>query len=40
MVKLLKRLGFVYKKPKVVPGKADGKRQAEFLKNITNFQLK
>ena len=34
MVKLLKRLGFVYKKPKVVPGKADGKRQAEFLKNI------
>ena len=33
MAKLLKRLGFVYKKPKVVPGKANGKRQEEFLKN-------
>ena len=33
MAKLLKRLGFVYKKPKVVPGKANGKRQEELLKN-------
>lgn len=28
---LLKRLGFVYKKPKVVPGKADREKQEEFL---------
>jgi len=34
MVKLLKRIGFVYKKPKIVPGKADGKIQEEFLKNV------
>lgn len=34
MVKLLKRLGFVYKKPKIVPGKADGKIQDEFLKTV------
>jgi transposase len=40
MVKLLKRLGFVYKKPKVVPGKADGKTQEEFLKNILEPCLK
>lgn len=33
MVKLLKRTGFVYKKPKIVPGKADGKKQEEYLKN-------
>lgn len=32
MAKLLKRLGFVYKKPKVVPGKANGKAQEEFFK--------
>lgn len=30
--KLLHRLGFVYKKPKVVPGKADRLKQEEFLK--------
>lgn len=29
--KLLHRLGFVYKKPKLVPGKADAKKQEEFL---------
>lgn len=40
MVKLLKRLGFVYKKPKVVPGKADGKAQEEFLKNALEPRLK
>src|SRR3989339_57027 len=40
MAKLLKRLGFVYKKPKVVPGKADGKVQEEFLKNILEPCLK
>jgi transposase len=40
MAKLLKRLGFVYKKPKVVPGKADGKAQEEFLKNVLEPCLK
>lgn len=29
--KLLHRLGFTYKKPKIVPGKADVKRQQRFL---------
>lgn len=29
--KLLHRLGFVYKKPKVIPGKVDGKKQEEFV---------
>jgi transposase len=33
MGKLLKRPGFVYKKPKVIHGKTDGKVQEEFLKN-------
>lgn len=36
--KLLHRLGFVYKKPKIVPGKADRLRQEQFLK--TYQQLK
>jgi len=40
MAKLLKRIGFVYKKPKVVPGKADGKAQEEFLKNVLEPCLK
>ena len=31
VTKLLHRLGFSYKKPKSVPGKADAKRQARFL---------
>ena len=31
MVHLLERLGFVYKKTKLVPGKADAKKQEEFL---------
>lgn len=29
--KLLHRLGFSYKKPKIIPGKADAQKQAEFL---------
>jgi len=39
--KLLHRLGFVYKKPKIVPGKADTKKQEEFLKKYreTKAQL-
>lgn len=36
--KLLHRLGFVYKKPKVVPGKANRSRQEQFLQ--TYKQLK
>lgn len=32
MTKLLHRLGFTYKKPKVIPGKADLLKQEEFLK--------
>ena len=31
---LLHRLGFVYKKPKVVPGKADGEQQGAFLQQL------
>lgn len=31
VTKLLHRLGFSYKKPKIVPGKADAKRQERFL---------
>ena len=31
---LLHRLGFTYKKPKHVPGKADAAKQAEFLENL------
>ena len=32
VTKLLHRLGFVYKKPKIIPGKADLVKQAAFLK--------
>ena len=31
MVQLLERLGFFYKKTKLVPGKADPEKQLEFL---------
>lgn len=31
VTKLLHRIGFVYKKPKIVPGKADTKKQERFL---------
>ena len=33
MTAVLHRLGYVYKKPKVVPGKADAQAQREFLAN-------
>lgn len=33
MVHLLHRLGFVYKKTKLVPGKADAEKQREFVKS-------
>lgn len=38
--KLLHRLGFSYKKPKIVPGKADRTKQEEFLKAYTNLKAK
>lgn len=31
MTKLLKRIGFVYKKPKLIPGKADKQEQQKFI---------
>jgi N12 class adenine-specific DNA methylase len=33
MTAVLHRLGYVYKKPKLVPGKADAQAQREFLAN-------
>lgn len=36
--KLLHRLGFTYKKPKVTPGKADRAKQEAFLKAYRNLQ--
>ena len=38
MNNLLHRLGFVYKKPKQVPGKADKKRQEEFIKTYEELK--
>src|SRR3989344_973160 len=38
MTKLLHRLGFAYKKPKVVPGKADAAKQAAFLKEYQELK--
>lgn len=38
VTKLLHRLGFTYKKPKVVPGKADRAKQEEFLKLYTEVK--
>jgi len=35
MAKLLERLGFSYKKPKVVPGKASRELQEKFLEDLT-----
>lgn len=35
---LLHRLGFVYKKPKVVPGKADPEKQATFLRKYRRIK--
>ena len=31
MVDLLHQLGFTYKKPKIIPGKADADKQMEYL---------
>ena len=38
MVNLLKRLGFVYKKTKLVPGKANADKQREFLKEYRQLK--
>jgi transposase len=40
VTKLLHRLGFSYKKPKIVPGKADVKRQERFLVTYGNLKAK
>lgn len=40
ITKLLHRLGFSYKKPKVIPGKADSQKQAEFLKKYQEIKSK
>lgn len=38
VTKLLRRLGFAYKKPKIVPGKADRGKQEEFLRTCNNLK--
>ncbi len=38
MTAILHRLGFVYKKPQLVPGKADPKAQAEFLEELEKLE--
>ena len=38
--KLLHRLGFSYKKPKIIPGKADVVKQAQFVEKYTRLKEK
>ena len=38
MAAMLRRLGYVYKKPKLVPGKADAAAQKEFLEDYENLK--
>lgn len=38
MTDLLHRIGFVYKKTKIVPGKADPEKQQEFLDNLEKLK--
>lgn len=40
VTKLLHRIGFTYKKPKIIPGKADAKRQARFLAAYEKLKAK
>jgi len=40
ITKLLHRLGFTYKKPKIIPGKADRAKQEEFLKTFEETKAK
>jgi len=35
---LLHRLGFAYKKPKLVPGKADPEKQQQFLSELKELK--
>lgn len=38
IIKLLHRLGFTYKKPKIIPGKADRVKQEQFLKKYEEIK--
>jgi transposase len=38
MAAVMRRLGYVYKKPKLVPGKADAAAQKEFLEDYENLK--
>jgi transposase len=38
MAAMLRRLGYVYKKPKLVPGKADAAAQEAFVEEYNNFK--
>ena len=38
--KLLKRLGYVYKKPKIIPGKANPEAQKEFFEYYETLKNK
>lgn len=40
VTKLLHRLGFTYKKPKIIPGKADRAKQEQFLTTYRNIKAK
>jgi transposase len=40
MTKLLGRMGFVYKKPKAIPGKADRKEQEKFIRKYNRLRRK
>ena len=38
MTELLHRLNYTYKKPKMVPGKADAKAQDEFIESYKELK--
>ena len=40
MTALLKRMGFTYKKPKAIPGKADRKEQEKFIRKYNRLRRK
>ena len=40
MTQLLHRLGYVYKKPKLIPGKANAEQQREFVEYYPNPESK
>ncbi|MCW5602455.1 MAG: winged helix-turn-helix domain-containing protein [Nitrosomonas sp.] len=40
MTQLLHRLGYVYKKPKLIPGKANAERQKEFIERYQALKAK